>query len=377
MLKAKPIASGEPPALSITKLLQDKRTHALGEKLMDANLAAGGSGIFVFSEARHLGAADRAAYASLIGDATLAAKYRADPPATQPAALVARQPVAPRGKAKAGPVEPLRGLESPALADELQKYLSGKPAEAKAMADFFAALGPFPDRALEIGGRARNELYADASLIARGIEPARGKTIPSSGAGKILDRWLTESITNAGPHTSVRDPLFPRDFTRVACWLAGREVEAAAPVEPAKPAPGTEQLLAAFAKINDPDLSSRVSAYLSAHPEEVPGLLGFFRQQGLPHGPSQLNAQSRRELYADAMMILHGQSTTPEGLSFPSAGLGTVLGDWINDRMTNTGSARPSDPNYPWTMISFCEWLVKGAYFKQNDAFWTKMNSVL
>jgi hypothetical protein len=77
------------------------------------------------------------------------------------------------------------------------------------------------------------------------------------------------------------------------------------------------------------------------------------------------------------MMILRGQSATPEGLPFPSAGLGTVLADWINDRMTNTGSARPSDPNYPWTMIAFSEWLVKGAYFKQSDAFWTKMNSVL
>ena len=376
MRKANALTSGDPPALSITRLLQDKQTHALGLKLMNANLEAGGSGTFTFSEARHLDARARAAYANLLGNPALVAKYRADPPSSEHPALVAEQPVAPRGaKTPADPLAPLRRLEQSALADELHKYLAGKPAEAKAMATFFAALGPFPEHPLEVSGRARSELYADASLIARGIEQARGKTIPSSGAGKIIDRWLSDSITDTGPHTSVSDPLFPRDFTRVAAWLSGRE--AAAPIETPKPAPGTDQLLAAFAKVKDADLDDRVRTYLLAHLDEVPAIQAFFRQQGVPHGPSQLNALSRRQLYAEAMMILRGQATTPEGLAFPSPGLGSVLSQWISDKTLNTGSARPSDPNYPWTMISFSEWLVKGAYAKQSDDFWSKMHSVL
>lgn len=135
---------------------------------------------------------------------------------------------------------------------------------------------------------------------------------------------------------------------------------------------GLEQQLA---ETGDEALLHTVGGYLAEHRDEIDAVTAFLSRHGVARArPVTPLGYDLKQMAAETVMMLRGQEPIPESGTFPSPGLGEALSKWVWSKLTNTGGMRPSDPRYPWAVVSLHNFLRSGTLNARSDAmdkkFW-------
>lgn len=125
----------------------------------------------------------------------------------------------------------------------------------------------------------------------------------------------------------------------------------------------------------DEALLHTIGGYLAEHRDEIDGVTAFLSRHGVARArPVTPLGFDLTQAAAETVMMLRGQEPIPGSGSFPSPGLGEALSKWVWSKLTNTGGLRPSDPRYPWAVVSLHNFLRSGTINARSDAmdkkFW-------